>query len=67
MRYSLTAPASDVKLASDAQKNLLRNMVKSKLVSAGHRINVRMALKKGFVTSQDASAEITRLQRIVRA
>lgn len=49
-----------VKLATPAQKQLLRDLAKSSFLSKGHRINIYSALKR-HVSLADASSEITRL------
>jgi hypothetical protein len=69
MRSSATQPRVNgrfVATITDAQIVHLQELVRSAKVSTGHRINVRSALKR-FVSRSDATREITRLQRIVRA
>ncbi len=69
MRSSATQPRAQgrfVPTITDRQIVHLQELVRSPKVSTGHRINVRTALKR-FVSRSEATREITRLQRIVRA
>lgn len=69
MKSTTTAPRTNgrfVPQITDRQVLYLQDLVKSPKVATGHRINVRVALKR-FVARDEASREIARLRRVVHA
>ncbi|CAN5240892.1 hypothetical protein BH20GEM2_BH20GEM2_16880 [soil metagenome] len=70
MRSTTSRPRNEsgqfLPLATDRQVVFLQDLAKSGKVGARHRINIRKSLKR-YVTRAEATREITRLARIVRA